>query len=370
MIFQLFHQFGRTNLLIQKNKKSLFIISKYIFCIYILLLTGCNSNIKSRNFNFNYIVELEPSNGKKIELWLPVPQSNEVQKISNLYIDLQGLSYEIKDEKEHGNKYLYVFSNSGINISKTITMSFDVLRQEHGNVKYVNVSPEKYLSPTMVVPTGKIFDSIIKNNKLNKNNMQSVYDFVLLGMHYGKPKSINNQYYKEPWLSPKGQYGIKKVSRDEVVDLYKYAKSTNGNYTFGNGNSLYACDIGVGNCTDYHSYFMSLSRTLEVPARFHMGFSIPSNEEGIVEGYHCWADYYVDGQGWYPVDISEADKTPEKAKYFFGTVCNNRVEMMVGRDFVLEGNEDSIINLFIYPLLEIDDKKSTAFKKSFIYKNL
>ena len=43
---------------------------------------------------------------------------------------------------------------------------------------------------------------------------------------------------------------------------------------------------------------------------------------------------------------------------------------MVGRDFVLEGNEDSIINLFIYPLLEIDDKKSTAFKKSFMYKNL
>ena len=61
-------------------------------------------------------------------------------------------------------------------------MSFDVLRQEHGNVKYVNVNPEKYLSPTMVVPTGKIFDSIIENNKLNKNNMQSVYDFVLLGI--------------------------------------------------------------------------------------------------------------------------------------------------------------------------------------------
>ena len=29
-----------------------------------------------------------------------------------------------------------------------------------------------------------------------------------------------------------------------------------GNYTFGNGNSIYACDIGVGNCTDYHSYFI------------------------------------------------------------------------------------------------------------------
>ena len=370
MIFQLFHQFGRTNPLIQKNKKSLFIISKYIFCIYILLLTSCNSNLKSRSFNFNYIVELEPSNGKKIELWLPVPQSNEVQKISNLSIDLQGLSYEIKDEKEHGNKYLYVFSNSGINISKTITMSFDVLRQEHGNVKYVNVNPEKYLSPTMVVPTGKIFDSIIENNKLNKNNMQSVYDFVLLGMHYGKPESINNQYYKEPWLSPKGQYGIKKVSRDEVVDLYKYAKSTNGNYTFGNGNSLYACDIGVGNCTDFHSYFMSLGRTMGIPIRFHMGFPIPDGKSGKVCGYHCWADFYVQGKGWYPVDISEADQAPKEKDYYFGTVCQNRLEMMIGRDIILKGYEPGIANLFIYPIMEVNDEKSLAFSKYFLYTDL
>lgn len=44
--------------------------------------------------------------------------------------------------------------------------------------------------------------------------------------------------------------------------------------------------------------------------------------------------------------------------------------MIVGRDFVLAGNEDENINLFIYPLLEIDDEKSTAFKKYFSYKNL
>ena len=367
---QLFHQFGRTNTLIPKNKKCFSFISKYILSIYVLLLFSCDSNSNIRSFNFNYIVELEPSNNKKLELWLPIPQSNEVQKISNLNIDSQGLHYNIKDEKEHGNKYLYVFSEKGINDTKTITISFDVLRYEHQSITYTKVNPEKYLSPSMMVPIGRIFETIIEKNKLNKNNMRSVYDFVLSGMHYGKPKSIKDQYYNEPWLNSKESYGMKKVSRDEVVDLYKYAKSTKGSYTFGNGNSLYACDIGVGNCTDYHSYFMSLSRTLQVPARFHMGFSIPDAKEGEVGGYHCWADYYIDGEGWYPLDISEADKTPKKAGYFFGTVCNNRVEMMVGRDFVLEGNEQSNINLFIYPILEIDDEKSTAFKKYFSYKNL
>ena len=112
---------------------------------------------------------------------------------------------------------------------------------------------------------------------------------------------------------------------------------------------------------------MSLSRTLETPARFHMGFPIPDGEEGKVKGYHCWADYYVDGEGWYPIDISEADKDPSKIEYFFGTIDESRVEMMVGRDFDLEGYERNPLNLFIYPVLEIDDKESKKYKKSFNY---
>ena len=70
---------------------------------------------------------------------------------------------------------------------------------------------------------------------------------------------------------------------------------------------------------------------MNTPARFHMGFSIPENEVGIIGGYHCWADYYVEGEGWYPVDISEADKNPERINYFFGTLSNNRVDLMISQ---------------------------------------
>ena len=205
---------------------------------------------------------------------------------------------------------------------------------------------------------------------LSKNNVWKFYDYVLQGMHYGKPKSIYDKYYKNPWLSPDEKYGLKQVGRDKVVSLYQKSIKEGSNYTFGNGNAYYACDIGVGNCTAYHSYFMSLDRTMGIPARFHMGFLIPSGEEGKVDGYHCWADYYVDGEGWYPVDISEADNNPDRKDYYFGTVDNNRVEMMLGRDFVLKGFESKMINLFIYPLLEVNDKKSSAFTKSFKYKSL
>ena len=171
-------------------------------------------------------------------------------------------------------------------------------------------------------------------------------------------------------MNSENLYGQKGVTRDDVVKLYQQSKNDGGDYTFGKGNSIYACNIGVGNCTDYHSYFMSLGRTLGVPVRFHMGFPIPSEREGIVGGYHCWADYYVEGEGWYPVDISEGDKDPQRKDYYFGTLDNNRVEMILGRDIKLEGYEMGTTNLFIYPIMEINDQTSSAFSKSFQYKEI
>ena len=350
---------------------------KYLLLITIILISTCtNKNPpdadlhNTRAFQFIYEVEVEPTHGKKMELWLPLPQSNQVQTISNLQINTNGLNYTLKDEFHHSNKYLYVFDESGTIDPTNISITFDVLRKEHKNISDKNADPEKYLGPYQAVPTGDIFSTIITENKLSKNNMRGIYDYVFEGMHYGKPTSVDDEYYNDPWLKSEAVYGRKRVGREEVVNLYQQSKKGGGTYTFGNGNSIYACNIGVGNCTDYHSYFMSLGRTLNVPVRFHMGFPIPSDSEGEVGGYHCWADYYVEGEGWYPVDISEGDKDPERKDYYFGTLDNNRVEMIVGRDFVLDEFEKDTANLFIYPFLEVGDKKSNAFTKSFRYKSL
>ena len=324
----------------------------------------------TRVFQFIYEVEVEPTDGKKLELWIPIPQTNEVQTISNLTFDTNGLVYSIKDEKVHRNKYLYILNETGISSSKVVSVKFDVIRKEHSSHSDRNVNPQNYLGSYNTVPTGVLFSKIIYENDLSKSNVRGIYDFILSGMHYGKPKSVDDIYYRSPWLNSDSIYGQKGVTRDDVVKLYQQSKIDGGDYTFGKGNSIYACDIGVGNCTDYHSYFMSLGRTLGVPVRFHMGFPIPSESEGTVGGYHCWADYYIEGEGWYPVDISEGDKDPQRKDYYFGTLDNNRVEMILGRDIKLEGYEMETTNLFIYPIMEINDQTSSAFSKNFQYKEI
>ena len=344
---------------------------KQILLFWMMLILGCIVKTENtRSYQFVYEVDIESTEGKKLEVWLPVPQSNEVQTIYDIEIKTNGLQYTIEDEEMHHNKYLYINHKIGTTKPIKLTMSFNVIRKEHQNVHYININPHKYLGSYTMVPVHGIFDKIIIDNKLSKYNVRGIYDYVLDGMHYAKPKSFDNEYYHEPWLSDNGKYGIKGVNRDEVVILYKKAIKVGGDYTFGNGNSIYACDIGVGNCTDFHSYFMSLNRTIGIPARFHMGFSIPDSEGGEVDGYHCWADYYEQDEGWYPVDISAADKDPAKKDYFFGTVDNNRLEMMVGRDFKLKGYSPEIANLFIYPIIEVGDETSSAFIKSFHFNNI
>ncbi len=330
----------------------------------------------ARNFEFTYKVQLDPSD-KNIELWIPVPQTNEVQTISNLNLGYKELDCRLETEEKHKNQYYYCYTNQLSEFTNVI-LTCDVSRKEHKSVKYNNVDPELYDAGTnnRTVPEGAVFQKIINEEGLNKDNVRDIYNYVLSGMHYGKPKAISSddQYYGgknkktgQEWLPEAQRYGLKQVSKDEVVNAYIKAKNDKTDYTFGNGNSIYACDIGVGNCTDYHSYFMSLCRTLDIPARFHMGFNIPNKEgetEGPIGGYHCWADYYMQEEGWTPVDISESDKDPSKEDYFFGTLNKDRVEFVVGRDLKLK-NRPSTENFFVYPIVE-----GTTYKKSFSYKNL
>ena len=50
------------------------------------------------------------------------------------------------------------------------------------------------------------------------------------------------------------------------------------------------------------------TRAEGIPARFIIGFPLKADAEGTVPGYHCWAEFYLPGRGWIPVDASDASK--------------------------------------------------------------
>jgi transglutaminase-like putative cysteine protease len=109
---------------------------------------------------------------------------------------------------------------------------------------------------------------------------------------------------------------------------------------------------------------MSLTRTEKIPSRFTMGLPLPSDKkEGEIAGYHCWAEFFVDGRGWIPVDISEASKaaakSPEMVDYYFGGLTPDRIELSHGRDVSLTPRQaGGPLNFFIYPYCEVDGKEA------------
>jgi hypothetical protein len=150
---------------------------------------------------------------------------------------------------------------------------------------------------------------------------------------------------------------------DYIIDNMRYAKE--GKY--GTGDANYACDSKSGNCTEFHSFFISLSRSVGIPARFAVGAAIPSERnEGGVNGYHCWAEFYAEGK-WWPIDISEGNKYTPLATYYFGHHPANRIEFSRGRDIKpLPLPFTGPINFLAYPVLEVRGN-ITPVKTNFLF---
>lgn len=109
----------------------------------------------------------------------------------------------------------------------------------------------------------------------------------------------------------------------------------------GSVGALEALETGMANSHGYATLLASLLRAQEIPARLVGGYLVGSaaagNERGEVSR-HYWAEFYVDGLGWVPVDPAAADgivpasfPLPEEpGAYYFGNVDDARFAFSYG----------------------------------------
>ncbi|MCP4455505.1 MAG: transglutaminase domain-containing protein [Planctomycetes bacterium] len=266
-------------------------------------------------FYFRYQMTLPEISGNA-GLWIPLPASDAFQTVTLTSID-EPRKHRVLADKHHGNKAFYWAlepSDSG----KPIDIRYHVQRIEKAAYKDAQTNQHDYLAPNTRVPDDPAFEQIAREaaqgKKTDLQRARALYDFV--------------------------------------INELRYAKAGDG---WGQGDAEFACDARHGNCTDFHAYFIALARAIDIPARFAIGAAIPSSrDDGGVDGYHCWVEFYADDK-WWPVDISEADKFSALSIYYFGHHPANRVEFSRGRDLKFEpGPEAGPINFFAYPVLEIE----------------
>src|SRR6266478_3608159 len=276
-------------------------------------------------FEFVYRVKLPEITGDA-RVWIPLAKTDSFQTVTVEELNIPMKREKVQDQ-DYGNDICVLHPKSE-DSGKTIELRYRVVRKEKAAYPATDTEASRYLRPEKLVPIDETFRTLAEKAAA------------------GKTDDLDRA----------------KALYDHVMGRMRYDKSGTG---WGRGDAKYACDMRTGNCTDFHSYFIALARSIGIPARFAIGATIPADKnEGMIEGYHCWAEFLADGR-WVPVDISEAWKNPKLADYYFGHNPANRFELTKGRDLVVDPEPQSgPINFLAYPLLEMNGeviKPETTF---------
>jgi transglutaminase-like putative cysteine protease len=92
---------------------------------------------------------------------------------------------------------------------------------------------------------------------------------------------------------------------------------------------------GEGECGDYSSLFIALSRAKGIPSRPVVGYWAVSG----INQTHVWAEFYIEEIGWIPVDPTFGQTLPGipgKPDYYFGNMDNQRVILNKGFNLQLD----------------------------------
>jgi transglutaminase-like putative cysteine protease len=276
-----------------------------------------------RAFVFRYAAEvtgLPP--GQPVRIWVPVPPSNREQTVTVLERVAPGKS-RLTREKEYGNEIWYVEATPAADGAIKLQAAYKVTRFEVTAANAEGGDAERCLKPDALIPVA------------------------------GKPLRLIAG--KELPADPRARA---RALFDVVYDHMGYGKDVAG---WGRGDAAWACDSRSGNCTDFHSLFISLARSERLPARFEVGFGLPVEKgKGEIAGYHCWAKVRA-GEQWLPVDVSEPKKLGLRRDDYFGRLPPNRVTFSTGRDITLEPRQDGPpLNFFVDPYVEVGGKPHPA----------
>lgn len=313
---------------------STFIYAKNTFCI--------TYPPKARIIEFTYGMKITglPGDAQNLKIWIPAASENSYQDVT-LNTEYPIIIPKIARDKLFHNKILY-YSFKSPKDEIRLDLDYKVKRYER-------------------------FSGLLRRNRIDREKKKNLAKYLASNRLMAVSKEIEDLAAQ----IVKGKTTTIEKARaiyDYCLETLSYDKSIPG---WGNGDSLRACSVKAGNCTDFHSLFVSLARASNIPAKFVIGFFIPKRKEGEIDSYHCWAEFYEDDLGWVPVDISEAWKNREKADYYFGNLDEDRIEFTEGRDIILEPPASAgALNYFIYPYAEIEGRPVKNLRTYFRFKEI
>jgi len=305
-----------------------------------------------RTIRFIYEVQIGPLTGgsEPAHVFVPLAQSDEHQRVFSREITAS-IPGVLGREEEHGNIFWHGELAQPEGETVHVRVEYLVERRPYRRNDLARVSPSAVLSRAEKRQVQQYLD---EDDLVPVNHpvlAPALAEIRLLASVDDKVRTSRAIY-------------------DWLIDNLEYKKVGTG---WGNGDAFWACSERYGNCTDFHSLFNALARSSGIPARFEIGFPIPEDRgRGSIEGYHCWAQFFLPGVGWVPVDASEAFNHPDRREEFYGGQGADRIRFTTGRDLKLGPQQRSgPLNYFIYPHVELAGETWVGpIEKKFIYEDV
>lgn len=226
---------------------------------------------------------------------LPYMQSNHYQVIENPVVFSYGT---VRDNAEGGNKYIgYDLYSSQLSL---LGNTFDV---------------------------GMEFDVATININVDFDAIDSIYPYDVTSSEY-----TENTGSLGTCVLPHHPHidSVSNILWNQSTDIIDYARrcylytATHLNYINANSGLHSLQDIiddGGGDCGNFSSYYISLLRCRNIPAR-HVVTVMG------VDDYHVWAEFYLQNYGWIPVDATYKNGDP--AGDYFGHKNNSNYVVTLG----------------------------------------
>ena len=278
--------------------------------------------------------------GQEARLWIPYPTSDADQIVTNISVHGDYAESAVYTDRKYSTPMLYARWDKGAK-SRKLVFTFSVTRQEVVRKDFPKKEPAwdpadyaLYLTPTSRGPINgtvkDLADKIVGNRTTVYAKARAIYDWIVDNM------------YRDP--------ATKGCGKGDVCSLL----ASRG-----------------GKCTDIHSVYIALARAVGVPAREVFGIRLGKKAKvDITKWQHCWAEFFLPGYGWVPIDPADVlkkrlvehlkpgdKKDREYRKYFWGAWDAYRVKLAVGRDLILNPRQAGApLNTFGYPYAEIGGK--------------
>jgi transglutaminase-like putative cysteine protease len=321
---------------------------------FLLTLQPLSAKTHSGLVTLEMDLSAQPS-GQEARLWVPYPLSDRDQVVKDIRWTGDYAVSGVYTDRTFGTPILYAEWPKEA-ASRKMTLSFTVDRQEVSHRKLPKTEPKwnpadyaEYLKATSLGPVDgvvkKTADQIVKGKKTVLEKARAIYDWTVENM------------YRDP----------------DTVGC-------------GKGD---VCSLLVkpgGKCTDISSVYIALCRAVGVPAREIFSIRLGKKDgEDITTYQHCWAEFFLPGYGWVPVDPADVrkavlveklelkdSKTKAYREYFWGGIDAYRVVLAVGRDVNLNPPQAGPpLNTFGYPYAEVGGKEVDFYQpKNFIYQYL